>query len=109
MSFNVRVGRVNVDVGPHVIYCGRPGRGEAGTFGNPFKSGPDGNRAQVIAKHATWFDAPEQHELRGDLIRAVERKIKNGCTEVVLACFCQPLPCHCDHMARMLNGIFGEP
>lgn len=105
MSFNVRVGRVGVDVGRHVIYCGRAGRGEAGTFGNPFRTGRDGTREEVIAKHAAWFDAPEQHELRGELIRAVERKHKNGCTEVVLACFCHPRTCHCDRMASYLNNL----
>ncbi len=62
-------------------------------WGNPFKLGADGSREEVIARY------------RADLwrrIRAGEVSLKDlaeldGCW---LACWCEPLPCHGDVLAR---------
>ncbi len=62
-------------------------------WGNPFKLGVDGSREEVIARY------------RADLwrrIQAGEVSLKDlaeldGCW---LACWCEPLPCHGDVLAR---------
>ncbi|CAX24291.1 conserved protein of unknown function [Methylorubrum extorquens DM4] len=43
------------------VYIGRGSK-----WGNPFRIGPDGDRAAVIAKHARWL--ADQH----DLLRALD-------------------------------------
>lgn len=62
-------------------------------FGNPFKIGPDGTRALVLAKHAAWF-------LRQPaLIARVKKELKGK----DLACWCAPKACHCDVYLRIAN------
>ena len=60
-------------------------------WGNPFKIGPDGDRAQVIKKHKAHLDKnfsdAALEELRG----------------WDLACWCAPEPCHCDELLRRAN------
>jgi hypothetical protein len=63
------------------VYIGRPG-----PWGNPFKIGRDGNRAEVILKYTIWIWKPEQTELR-----AAARKHLRG---KHLLCFCSPQICH---------------
>jgi hypothetical protein len=70
------------------VYCGRPS-----PLGNPFVIGKDGNRAEVIAKHAAWIKSQPQllpliRELRG----------------LDLVCYCAPEPCHCDILLQMANA-----
>lgn len=64
----------------------------ASIWGNPFKVGRDGSRAEVIARYEEWLRrTPELlaklPELRGK----------------VLACHCWPLPCHADVLARLAD------
>jgi len=70
------------------IYIGRGSK-----WGNPFRIGPDGDRATVIARHERWLR--DQHELlRGlDELRDCD-----------LVCFCAPLPCHGDLLLRLANA-----
>lgn len=61
-------------------------------WGNPFRIGRDGDRAQVIADHAAWIRTQPQllaslHELRGK----------------TLACWCHPLPCHGHTLAQLAD------
>ena len=60
-------------------------------WGNPFVTGRDGTRDEVIAKHKAWladnFSDEDLAELRG----------------WDLACWCAPLPCHCDELLRRAN------
>jgi len=65
----------------HTVFIGRPSK-----WGNPFRIGRDGNRAEVIDKYILWFIRPEQAELRIACRRDLRGK--------KLACFCSPLPCH---------------
>ncbi len=62
------------------IYIGRGSK-----WGNPFRIGPDGDRATVIAKHERWLR--EQHHL----LRAIDELRGHD-----LVCFCAPLACHGD-------------
>ena len=74
------------------VYIGRGSK-----WGNPFRIGPDGDRAAVIAKHECW--------LRGqrDLLRAIEELRGRN-----LVCFCAPLPCHGDLLLRLANATRDE-
>ena len=73
---------------PWDVYVGRPSK-----WGNPFKVGRDGTRAECLAKYETWLLETGRYvdaanELRGK----------------VLACWCAPLSCHADILARYANA-----
>jgi hypothetical protein len=79
------------------VYIGRVRTKDApGLWGNPFKIGQDGNRAQVIAKFRAFFYAPEQAELR--------HLVKTHLTGMRLGCFCKPLACHGDIYAEYCDS-----
>lgn len=92
---------------PGDVYIGRAGKGEDGTFGNPFSLGRDGNRAQVIQMFKLWFlgkiATDSGYRQR---VRALRGKR--------LCCFCVPKPwtpadggptvCHGQVMANWLNS-----
>lgn len=69
------------------VYCGRPSR-----WGNPFELGKDGNRKQVIEKFEKWL--AHNPELLKDI---GELKGK------ILGCWCAPLDCHCEVLAKLAN------
>jgi len=69
------------------VYIGRPSK-----WGNPFKIGEDGTRAEVIYKYSVWIrNNPELmadiEELRGK----------------VLGCHCYPNRCHGEILIRLAN------
>lgn len=74
-------------------------------WGNPFKIGQDGDREQVIAKYEAYFRG------RLDLVgRLPELRRKR------LGCWCSPLACHGDVLARLaemseeeLEAWLGQP
>ena len=66
-------------------------------MGNPFRIGPDGDRATVIAKHERWL--ADQH----NLLRALDELRGRD-----LVCFCAPLPCHGDLLRRLANATRDE-
>jgi len=77
----------NNPIPKEAIYVGRPSR-----WGNPFKIGRDGTRAEVIRKYKEWLLGNEElmeqlEELRG--------KALDG--------FCSPLPCHADVLLELAN------
>jgi Domain of unknown function (DUF4326) len=59
------------------VYIGRGSK-----WGNPFRIGPDGDRAAVIAKYEHWLR--DQHHL----LRALDELRGRD-----LVCFCAPLAC----------------
>lgn len=70
------------------VYIGRPS-----VFGNPFRIGRDGTRAEVVAKYETWlFSQP-------DLLSRVKRDL----TGKNLICWCAPSACHGDVLLRVAN------
>ena len=86
---------VNLYKNSYDVYIGRPGHGQDGYFGNPFK-GP--NRDVIIDQFKTYFyerikTDPEYkyrvHQLRGK----------------VLGCFCLPERCHGQIIADYLNSL----
>jgi hypothetical protein len=74
------------------VYIGRGSK-----WGNPFRIGPDGDRAAVIAKHQRWL--ADQHHL----LRALDELHGRD-----LVCFCAPLPCHGDLLRRLANATREE-
>lgn len=70
------------------VYIGR-----GSDWGNPFRIGPDGDRAQVVARHEAWLAG--QHEL---LRRLSELRDKD------VVCYCAPAACHGDLLVRLANG-----
>lgn len=59
-------------------------------WGNPFRIGPDGDRDEVCDKHAEWIKTQPQ------LLAALgELKGKR------LGCWCAPLRCHGDTLAKL--------
>jgi hypothetical protein len=63
-----------------------------GPWGNPFRIGPDGDRATVIAKHRQWIIRQPQLVAR---LRDLRGKR--------LGCCCKPLPCHGDTLAALAD------
>ena len=75
-------------VSASAVYIGRGSK-----WGNPFRIGPNGDRAAVIAKHERWL-ADQHHLLRTlDELRDCD-----------LVCFCAPRPCHGDLLLRLANA-----
>ncbi len=70
------------------IYIGRPG-----PWGNPFRVGRDGTRADVIAKHRAWFLQQPA------LIERARRELRGK----TLGCWCAPAACHGDVLAEVAN------
>lgn len=76
---------------PRYVYIGRPGKGLSGPWGNPFNTG---TRAEKIARYEEWMRKrlAAEPDLR-KRVAALHGKI--------LVCFCFPLTCHGDVLARL--------
>ena len=62
-------------------------------WGNPFKIGRDGTREEVIAKYEVWIKT--QPELMAALPELRGKR---------LGCWCAPVACHGDVLARLAEG-----
>lgn len=72
------------------VYIGRRSR-----FGNPFRIGPDGDRAEVIGKYRCWF----HKRLASSRFKATVLALRGK----ALGCHCKPLPCHGDVIVEYLK------
>lgn len=63
-------------------------------WGNPFKVGSDGNRAEVIRKYREHL--AEQPEL----VARARRELKGK----VLGCWCKPEACHADILVELVEA-----
>lgn len=70
------------------IYIGRGTK-----WGNPFRLGVDGDRAEVILKHERWLVSQVA------LLRALDELRGRD-----LVCFCAPAACHGDLLLRLANS-----
>jgi hypothetical protein len=80
---------------PYDVYIGREMRRyglKESRWANKFKIGRDGTRDEVIARYEQWVLA--QPELVAALPELHGR---------VLGCWCAPVPCHGDVLARLAN------
>ena len=71
------------------VYIGRPSK-----WGNPFEIDKDGTREEVIQKYKLWIK--EQPHLLNSLDELKGKRI---------ACWCVPLACHGDVLAKMADEI----
>ena len=62
-------------------------------WGNPFRLGADGDREQIIAR----YRADLWRRIRAGEVTLEELAELDGCW---LVCWCEPLPCHGDVLAR---------
>ncbi len=84
---------VNLHDEPFDVYIGRAGHGYDGYFGNPFS---DGGRARNITRFATYFLDRVEHdpEYRARVLALRGKR---------LGCFCAPLMCHGEVIARWVD------
>lgn len=74
-------------------YVGRPS-----PLGNPYVIGKHGSREEVIAKYRIWLWSKIKSNdpvVCAELHRLVKLYKSNG-ENLVLTCWCSPLPCHAD-------------
>jgi hypothetical protein len=81
----------------HGVPAGAVYIGRGSKWGNPFRIGPEENRADVIAQHELWL--ANQH----DLLRTLDELRGRD-----LVCFCAPLPRQGDLLIRLANASRDE-
>lgn len=79
----------NCRTGNHDVHIGRPSK-----WGNPFRIGRDGTRQEVVRKYAEYLRG------RRDLVADARVELQGK----VLGCYCSPLLCHGDVLARVADG-----
>ena len=82
----------NIKATPEGVRAVFIGRGSP--WGNPFRIGPDGDRAAVLAKHERWIATQP-------LLLA---RVRNELRGRSLMCFCAPQACHGDTLLRLANA-----
>lgn len=73
------------------VYVGRPSK-----WGNPFRVGVHGNRAEVMDMYYEWIWHDDREQLREDAKRELRGK--------VLGCHCAPQQCHAEILADIANS-----
>lgn len=87
----------------HREYCGKPGKGHKGIFGNPFWMGNESQRNWACDTYQNHFEA-QMFSRTGDLyigMRQLYRIAKER--DLELACFCVPKRCHCETIKNFLE------
>lgn len=96
-----------------ICYCGRACAGwKQSPLGNPFVIGKDGDRTEVIEKYAAWMRGIVRDGMKGNLregnrldawneLIALTARLESGET-IELGCWCKPLPCHTDIIAKAI-------
>ena len=85
---------VNLRIEYYTKYIGRAYYHPGNKFANPYKIGPDGTRADVLAKHKKdFYENPE-------LQAAVWQELRGE----ILGCFCKPLACHGDTYVEYIRN-----
>ena len=90
-------------------YIGRGRKGlKHSVLSNRFVIGRDGDRDEVVAKYRAWLwlEVKAKGEVWDELVRLAERR-KAG-EDIVLACWCAPLPCHGDVIVRCIEWMIRE-
>jgi hypothetical protein len=76
---------------PYDIYAGRPT-----LLGNPYAIGVDGTRDEVVEQYEkyAWQRMHKDEKFRGLLLSCENRRV---------ACWCAPLNCHVEAIARLIE------
>ena len=77
---------VHCQKAPYDVYIGRPSK-----WGNPYKIGPDGSRAEVLSKYTEYI-------IHSQVIMDIDEL-----TGKTLGCWCKPLLCHGDVLLELAN------
>lgn len=80
---------VHCQKAPYDVYVGRPSE-----WGNPFRIGRDGTRAEVLLKYRDWL---AKHP---EIIEAAKEQLRGK----TLGCWCAPEACHADILAEVANS-----
>lgn len=78
------------------VYCGRPS-----PLGNPFNVNEYG-RKECIKLYEEWAEAQIQLKVP-HFCNAMAALNENS----ILACFCEPLPCHCNIIEKLWKKYYG--
>jgi len=88
-------------------YIGRPS-----ALGNPYAVGKNAfgkirTREEAIEEYKTWFLGmllvPTYNNVKGEFMRLVEIYKETG--NLILICWCVPLPCHGDYLKEQILEI----
>ena len=90
---------VNLRKESYDVYIGRPGQGQAGPWGNPFRLGAEQQRGATLEKYAAWLEA----QIQSGAIKPAALAALHGQR---LGCFCKPRPCHGDLLAQAAAAAF---
>lgn len=105
---------VNVRLAHYDVYCGRAGRGEKGTFGNPYLVSPSQPRGECIKLYREhfMFKLKEDPKFFDEVTKLIEFKRRKG--ELTLGCFCsgsdalttdnKPYICHVQVIAEYIDA-----
>lgn len=84
---------------PRVVHCKREPYDvlidRTTKWGNPWRIGSHGTRADVIRKYRAWLMEDRQADLRDEVRRVLRGK--------TLGCWCAPRPCHGDVLLEIAN------
>ena len=87
---------VNLYKAKYDVYIGRPGKGQDGYFGNPFRLDAEKDRDKILEQYRSYF----LHRVENDpefRRRILELRGKK------LGCFCKPKKCHGDIIVEWLE------
>lgn len=95
---------VNIHTGPYDVYCGRPGKGQDGYFGNIHHVGQCDacrGRFHTRAEALALFKIHFEERIRTDEI--YRERIKRELPGKRLGCFCAPKECHVNVIVAWLE------
>ena len=99
----IRVTNLRKEAGAHVDKVDR-----SSALGNPYK----GDRETAIRRTDEWLTGMIASRTlppaMRDALNHLYRKARTG-QEVVLGCWCHPLPCHADVVKRVLEEALARP
>jgi hypothetical protein len=83
---------------PGDVSIGRAGRGENGTFGNPFAMGGESFRGAVLARFEAWA----RNRIARDPVYRMQVRNLAGRRPF---CLCAPLACHGDILEQLAGKL----
>ena len=75
-------------------------------FGNPFKIGLDGTRADVCDKHMEWLEDPEEVVIKVNGVKYSNRVVRENVHKLKglrIACWCAPKRCHGNNLVNLFE------
>lgn len=78
------------------VYIGRPSR-----LGNPYRVEETGSREEAVRLYRAWFQERTKDPRFLETLEALYERLKREGV-LTLSCYCAPLPCHGEVIARWL-------